>query len=83
MAAELVNADGQPVAPQAPQFPTVNFNLSPEGMKITILLGPGLTLAQDIPPAYMDRIEADWRNIRSEVRRMQSLVNDVMRTKAR
>ncbi len=58
---------------QAPQFPQVGLNLLPQGMVVTIQLGPTTTIQQVIAAETMDQVASEWRKQRKNVQ-------DVMRT---
>jgi len=49
---------------QSPTYPQVNLNLIPQGMSITIALGPTTAINQLIDADTMDQVASQWRKSR-------------------
>ena len=78
----LLLPPGQAQQEQPPQIMT-NFNISPDGMLISIQFPNGLTISQPVNEDMMNQITAKWLETRREVKRMRQLALDVVRTKER
>ena len=76
-------SDGNGATPAQPQFPMTNLQITPDGMLISIMFGPGLVLNQVINEETMNAICKKWLETRKELKKQQQLVQDVLRTKAR
>ncbi len=50
--------------PQQPQFPQIGLNILPQGLVITIQLGPTTTIQQLIDASTMDQLCKMWRDSR-------------------
>lgn len=50
--------------PKQPTFPQVNINITPQGMLVTIALGPTTAINQLIEANAMDQISKAWRESR-------------------
>jgi len=75
--------DDNGATPAQPQFPMTNINITPDGMVVSTLLGPGLAINQAINEETMNAICKQWLETRKELKKQQELVRDVIRTKAR
>lgn len=51
--------------PQQPQFPQIGLNILPQGLVITIQLGPTTTIQQLIDVNAMDQVASEWRKSRN------------------
>jgi hypothetical protein len=49
---------------QLPTFPQINLNIIPQGMSITIALGPTTAISQLIDASTMDEVTKAWRDSR-------------------
>lgn len=50
--------------PQQPAFPQIGLNILPQGLVITIQLGPTTTIQQLIDANAMDQVAKQWRESR-------------------
>ena len=50
--------------PQQPTFPQIGLNILPQGLVITIQLGPTTTIQQLIDANAMDQVAKQWRESR-------------------
>ena len=51
--------------PQQPTFPQIGLNILPQGLVITIQLGPTTTIQQLIDANAMDQVATEWRKSRN------------------
>lgn len=51
--------------PQQPTFPQVGLNILPQGLVITVQLGPTTTITQVIDANTMDEVVSQWRKSRN------------------
>ena len=69
----------QPV--EEPHFPITNVQVSPQGVIVTTVLGPGLSITQGLGEAVMNDVVKKWLDTRRELKKQQALIQDVMRSK--
>lgn len=51
--------------PQQPMYPQIGLNILPQGLVITIQLGPTTTIQQLIDANAMDQVATEWRKSRN------------------
>ncbi len=49
---------------QQPTYPQVNLNLTPQGLNVTIQIGPTTAIVQFIDAGTMDQVAKQWRESR-------------------
>lgn len=54
-------------APQQPVYPQVNLNVVPQGLIVSIQLGPTTVIQQVIESGAMDQVVKMWRESRRNV----------------
>lgn len=54
-------------APQQPTYPQVNLNVVPQGLIVSIQLGPTTVIQQVIESGAMDQVVKLWRDQRKNV----------------
>ena len=54
-------------APEQPQFPQVQLNLLPQGLMVTVVLGPTTSINQLIEAVMMDEVARQWRESRKNL----------------
>jgi hypothetical protein len=52
---------------QQPTFPQVGLNIMPQGLMVTIQLGPTTSINQIIDANVMDQVAKEWRESRKNV----------------
>lgn len=57
--------------PTPPQFPMTQFNITPQGLSITILLGPALAISHLIDTKTMDKLARSWIEAQVEVKKQE------------
>jgi hypothetical protein len=65
-------------APQQLQFPQIGLNIVPQGMVVSIQLGPTTSITQVIDASTMDQVVAEWRDQRKNA---QDILHTVQATK--
>lgn len=71
----------QLIQPPQPQFPFVNVNITAEGMLISIVLAPGLSINQAIAEQTMNDICKKWLQTRKELRDQMETIRAVQNSK--
>jgi len=73
---------GEPETPaQQPTFPSTNFQITDQGMLVTIFLAPGLTLTQGIGEQHMNEICKSWLQSRKAIRQQLEMVRNIGKSK--
>lgn len=67
--------------PEQPQFPNIAINISPDGMIISLVLGPGTTINQMINEEQMNAICQKWLETRKQVKEELNIIDLVQRSK--
>ena len=63
--------------PAQPSFPLTNLNITEQGMLITILLAPGLSINQMIGEETMNQIAGRWLETRREMKKNMDIIRHV------
>ena len=79
----LLSTNGalQPVQEAQPQPLQPNYNITPDGMTITIPTGPNTALLHAIPTPVMQQIMRKWREVERVNADMARIAQDALRTK--
>lgn len=70
-----------PPVQEEPRFPITNINVTPQGVVVTVILGPGLSITQALGEQVMNDIVKKWLETRRELKKQQALISDVIRSK--
>lgn len=70
-----------PPVQEEPHFPITNINVTPQGVVVTVILGPGLSITQALGEQVMNDIVKKWLETRRELKKQQALISDVIRSK--
>lgn len=63
--------------PDQQQYPSINANIVPDGMIITISIAPGFAFQQAIGSEMMDAICKQWRDTRKQTKDHLEIVRDM------
>lgn len=68
--------------PEQQQFPQINANITPDGMIISVVLGPGFVFQQAIGGEMLDEICKKWKETRKKTNANLEIVRnmDVVRS---
>jgi hypothetical protein len=67
--------------PEVPVFPRLNISIEPQGMTVTILLGPGTAISQVIAASDMDNVVKLWRDQKRAMGSELDIIRAVQSTK--
>ena len=81
--ADIVDQNGQPLQPERPQFPMIGVNIPPDGsgMKITIILAPGVDLNFTMGEDMMNQITKQWVQTRKNIQDQLRVIEHVKSTR--
>ena len=67
--------------PQAPQFPSTHFQITQDGLLISILLAPGISINQGIGEEHMNNICREWLQSRKAIKQQLETIRHIEKSK--
>lgn len=66
---------------EKPTFPMTNVSISPDGVLITIALGPGISITHGLNEEMMNELTRKWLETRQEIKQQLHLIKRIQDSK--